>query len=147
MKVAIGCDHGGINLKNAVIEAIKETGNEYVDYGTYSTESVDYPVYAMEVATAVADGLADRGVLLCGTGIGMSIVANKVRGIRCGHVTDVDCARLTREHNNANMIAMGGRITDEATAKEIVKTFLTTDFLGGRHQRRVDMIDNLDKDR
>lgn len=145
MKIAIGCDHGGINLKQSVIDAIVEHGDQYVDYGTFSTESVDYPVYAALAAKSVVGGETDLGILICGTGIGMSIAANKIHGIRCGHVTTPECARLTREHNDANMIALGGRITDETTAREIVKAFLDAEFAGGRHARRVEMINNLEE--
>ncbi len=145
MKIAIACDHGGINLKQAVIDAVLEHGDTYVDYGTFTTESVDYPIYATLAAKSILDGETDLGILLCGTGIGMSIAANKFKGIRCGHVTTPDCARLTREHNDANMIAIGGRITDEATAKEIVKAFLDAEFAGGRHAGRVAMIKKIEE--
>ncbi len=146
MKIAIGCDHGGINLKPAVIQAIEECNAEYLDFGTYSEDSVDYPLYAEQAATAVAEGQCDLGVLMCGTGIGISIAANKVKGIRCGHVTSPECATLTREHNNANMIAMGGRITTPEEAKAIVIAYLQASFLGGRHQKRVDMITKLEEE-
>ncbi len=144
--IAIACDHGGINLKEAVIAAIKEYGAEYMDFGTFSTASVDYPLFAEQAAIAVAEGKCDLGILMCGTGIGMSIAANKIKGIRCGHVTTPECAALTREHNNANMIAIGGRITTEEEAKAIVLAYLKADFLGGRHQQRVDMITDLEKE-
>lgn len=145
MKIAIACDHGGINLKQTVIDAVVKHGDSYVDYGTFNTESVDYPVYATLAARSIIDGVCDLGILICGTGIGMSIAANKIKGIRCGHVTTPDCARLTREHNNANMIALGGRITDETTAGEIVRAFLDAEFAGGRHARRVDMIKDIEE--
>lgn len=140
MKIGIGCDHGGVILKNAVIKAVTELGYEYNDYGTLGFDSVDYPDFAEKVCLAVLDGEVDKGVLLCGTGIGISIAANKFKGIRCAHVTDVFQAQMSAEHNNANIIALGGRLTDEATATQIVKVFLTTLFLGGRHQNRISKI-------
>ncbi len=145
MKIAIGCDHGGIVLKDAVIRAITETGMEYVDYGTFTEESVDYPDYAEKVGRAVASGEADRGVLMCGTGIGISIAANKIKGIRCAHVTDAFQAEMCRQHNDANIIAMGGRINSPEDAYEFTKIFLTTPFAGGRHLRRVEKIAALEK--
>lgn len=144
MIVGIGCDHGGIVLKPAVLEALSELGIESIDYGTYSSESVDYPEYAKAVAEAVVRGEVDKGILLCGTGIGMSIAANKIRGIRCAHVSDNFCAQMCAEHNNANIIALGGRITTPEDAKTYVKTYLTTPFAGGRHQHRVDLITALE---
>ncbi|MBO7156231.1 MAG: ribose 5-phosphate isomerase B [Clostridia bacterium] len=140
MKVAIGCDHGGIVLKDSVIKAIVELGMEYVDYGTYDNASVDYPDYAEKVCKAIIAGEAEKGVLLCGTGIGISIAANKVNGIRCAHVTDNFSAQMSAEHNNAQIIAMGGRITKEEDAYTFTKTFLTTEFAGGRHALRVNKI-------
>ena len=145
MKIAIGCDHGGIVLKDAVIRAITETGMEYVDYGTFTEESVEYPDYAEKVGRAVASGEADRGVLMCGTGIGISIAANKIKGIRCAHVTDAFQAEMCRQHNDANIIAMGGRINSPEDAYEFTKIFLTTPFAGGRHLRRVEKIAALEK--
>ena len=140
MKVAIGCDHGGIVLKDACIRALTDLGFSYVDMGTYDDQSVDYPDYALKVALAVKNGEADKGILLCGTGIGISIAANKVKGIRCAHITDIFCAQMAAEHNNANIISMGGRITSEEDAYNMVKKFFTTEFAGGRHQKRVDKI-------
>lgn len=140
MKIAIGCDHGGIALKDACVKAVEDLGGEVVDYGTYDTQSVDYPDYALKVALAVKNGDADKGILLCGTGIGISIAANKVKGIRCAHVTDKFCAQMCSEHNNANVIALGGRITAPEDAYEFVKIYLTTPFAGGRHQNRIDKI-------
>ena len=140
MKVALGCDHGGFVLKAKVVETLQKLGAEVVDFGTNNEESVDYPVYAEKVAHAVADKVCELGVLLCGTGIGMSIAANKVKGIRCANVATMKAARLCKEHNNANMIALAAdEITIEA-AKEIVYIWLNSEFLGGRHQTRVDMI-------
>ena len=140
MKIAIGCDHGGINLKEACISACVELGHEVEDMGTYDTQSVDYPDYALKVALSVGRGESDKGILLCGTGIGISIAANKVKGIRCAHVTNEFCAQMASEHNNANIIAMGGRISTPEEAYGMVKKFLTTPFAGGRHAMRVGKI-------
>lgn len=145
MKVAIGCDHGGIVLKEACIEALRELNIDFTDEGTYTEESVDYPDYAEKVCKKVQSGEADKGILLCGTGIGISIAANKMKGIRCAHVTDLFCAQMAVEHNNANVLAMGGRITSPENAKEFVKKFFTSEFAGGRHQRRIDKIMALEK--
>ena len=143
MIIAIASDHGGFELKNRVREHLKERGIKVVDLGTDSEESVDYPVYGKACAEAVASGKADLGVVCCGTGIGISIAANKVKGIRCGLCTSVEMAELTKKHNNANMIALGGRTTDPDLALQIVDRWLDTDFEGGRHQRRVDMLDEM----
>ncbi len=140
MKIALACDHGGLNLKNAVIEYLKNNGYEYKDFGTTTTDSCDYPDYALPAAEAVASGEFDRGILICSTGIGVSIVANKVKGIRCAHCHDTYCAMYTRLHNNSNVLAMGEKVVGVGYALEIVKIFLTTEFEGGRHQRRVDKI-------
>ena len=140
MKIAIGCDHGGIVLKNDVIRAVLDLGLDYVDFGCYDNSSVDYPDYAKKVCDAILSGEAQKGVLLCGTGIGISIAANKVNGIRCAHVTDNFSAQMSAEHNNAQIIAMGGRITKGEDAYTFTKTFLTTEFAGGRHAIRVDKI-------
>ena len=140
MKIAIGCDHGGINLKAACIEAVESLGHTYVDFGTYTTDSVDYPDYAVKVAQAVQSGECDKGILLCGTGIGIGIVANKFKGIRCAHVTDAFCAQMCAEHNDANVISMGGRITTPEDAGKFVRIYLTTPFAGGRHAGRVGKI-------
>ncbi|NLL55796.1 MAG: ribose 5-phosphate isomerase B [Clostridiales bacterium] len=145
MKVGIGCDHGGFVLKEACIEALNELGIEYCDYGTYSEESVDYPDFAVKVAQAVLNNHVDKGILLCGTGIGISIAANKFRGIRCAHITDVFSAKASAEHNNANIIAMGGRITSPSEAKAMVKAFFSTPFAGGRHTLRLDKITQIEK--
>ncbi len=145
MKVAIGCDHGGIVLKDACEKALREIGVEYVDLGTYTTESVDYPDYAEKVCRAIQNGEADKGILLCGTGIGIGIAANKMKGIRCAHVTDEFCAQMAAEHNDANVISMGGRITSPEDAEKFVKKFFTTAFAGGRHQNRIDKITALEK--
>ena len=141
MKVSIGCDHGALALKNKVVSHLKERGFEVADFGTYSLDSCDYPDFAGAAAKAVAAGECDRGIVLCTTGIGVSIAANKVKGIRAAAVSDTATARLIREHNNANVIAIGARIVGAELAKDIIKTFLTTDFSGEeRHQRRIDLI-------
>lgn len=140
MKVAIASDHGGNALRKELIELLKEMELDYVDLGPETDDSVDYPDYAKPVAEGVANGTYDRGILVCGTGIGMSIAANKVEGIRCALVHDVYTAHATREHNDSNIIAMGGRVIGGALAREIVKTWLTTEFEGGRHERRIEKI-------
>lgn len=144
MKIAIGCDHGGIVLKPAVIKALTELGAEVVDLGTYDESSVDYPVYGLKVAEAVASGDCDAGVLMCGTGIGISISANKVKGIRAAVVTNEFMAEMTKRHNNANIIALGGRVVTPEQAESIVKAWFTTEYEGGRHQRRLDMIADIE---
>lgn len=140
MKVAIASDHGGNALRKELIELLKEIELDYVDLGPETDDSVDYPDYAKPVAEGVANGTYDRGILVCGTGIGMSIAANKVEGIRCALVHDVYTAHATREHNDSNIIAMGGRVIGGALARDIVKTWLTTEFEGGRHERRIEKI-------
>ena len=146
MKVAVGCDHGGFVLKDAVISTLEELGAQVVDMGTYSTESVDYPVYGKKVADAVANGECDLGVVMCGTGIGISIAANKVKGIRAAVVTDEFMAEMTRRHNNANIIALGGRVITPVKAKSLVKAWYTAEFEGGRHQERIQMINEIEKE-
>ena len=141
MKIAVASDHGGYKLKEAVKAYLQSRGIEVMDLGTDSEESVDYPIYGKACANAVASGEADKGIVCCGTGIGISIAANKVKGIRCGLCTNVEMAELTRKHNNANMLAMGGRIIDEETGQAITKAFVDTEFEGGRHQRRIDMLE------
>lgn len=138
--IAIGCDHGGINLKEIIKKSFDEKGLEYKDFGTYSTESCDYPDYAKAVCDGVISGECEKGILICGTGIGMSIAANKIDGIRAAHVTDTYSARMTREHNNANVICLGERITGCDLALEIVNAYLNAEFQGGRHQNRVDKL-------
>ena len=141
MKVAIGCDHGGINLKPVLIEYLEKNGIEYKDFGCYDKVSTDYNEYALAVSKAVANGECDKGILFCGTGIGMSIVANKVKGIRCGHCHDVFSAKMTRLHNDANVLAFGERVVGPGLAMEIVDAFLSTEFSGDeRHARRVEKI-------
>lgn len=143
MLIAIASDHGGFELKEKVKEHLRERNVKFVDLGTNSTESVDYPVYGKACAEAVASGKAERGIVICGTGIGISIAANKVKGIRCGLCTSVEMAKLTRQHNNANMLAIGGRILETETAFAIVDAFIDTQFEGGRHKRRTDMLDEM----
>lgn len=145
MKIAIGCDHGGIVLKDAVTSTLEALGAEVVDLGTNSTDSVDYPTYGLKVAEAVASGQCDAGVVMCGTGIGISISANKVPGIRCAVVTNTYMAKLTKNHNNANIIALGGRVITPDEAKDIVTAWYTAEYEGGRHQRRLDMITDIEK--
>ena len=145
MKLVIGSDHGAVDLKEEVKELLKAEFPEVEveDKGTFGKEAIDYPDVAEKVCTPVANGEADRGIVLCGTGIGISIAANKVKGIRCGLCTSVEMAELTKKHNNANMIALGGRTTDPELAMKIVDKWLDTEFEGGRHQRRVDMLDEM----
>lgn len=145
MKIAIACDHGGLNLKNAVIDYLKDNSYEYVDFGTDSTASCDYPDFALPAAEAVASGECDKGILICSTGIGVSMVANKVPGVRCAHCHDAYCAKFTRLHNDANVLAMGEKVVGVGYALQIAETFLTTEFEGGRHQRRVDKITAIEK--
>ncbi|MCI8647949.1 MAG: ribose 5-phosphate isomerase B [Firmicutes bacterium] len=143
MKIAIASDHGGYKLKEEIKQYLQERELEVLDLGTDSEESVDYPKFGHDCAEAVASGTADRGIVCCGTGIGISIAANKVKGIRCAVCTSVIMAELARQHNNANMIALGGRTTDTETALEITKTWLDTEFEGGgRHERRVNLLNS-----
>ncbi|MEJ9281276.1 MULTISPECIES: ribose 5-phosphate isomerase B [Ureibacillus] len=144
MKVAISSDHGGMNLRKEIMDLLDEMNIEYEDFGPKTSESVDYPDYALPVAEGVASGKYDRGILICGTGIGMSIVANKVKGVRCALVHDVFSAKATRCHNDSNVLAMGERVIGPGLAREIVKTWLNTDFEGGRHERRVNKITELE---
>ena len=135
--LALGADHGGVALKNRLAAALAEAGHEVRDYGTDGPASVDYPDFAQAVCAAIEDKQADFGILVCGTGIGMSIAANRHPGIRCGLVHDVTTARLTRAHNNANVLALGARIIGEEVALDILHAFLATEFEGGRHERRL----------
>ena len=142
MKIAIGCDHGGYVLKVEVLKHLQEKGYEVTDFGCDSTDSVDYPEYARSVAKAVAAGEADKGIVICTTGIGVSIVANKVKGIRAALCSETTSARLTRMHNDANVLAMGGGIISTYLAKDIVDTFLETEFCGEeKHARRISHIE------
>ncbi|AZB40912.1 ribose 5-phosphate isomerase B [Bacillus sp. FJAT-42376] len=140
MRVAIASDHGGMNIREEIKSLMDEMGIEYEDFGCECSQSVDYPDYAVPVAEKVASGEADRGILICGTGIGMSISANKVKGIRCALVHDVYSARLTREHNDSNVLAMGERVIGPGLARDIAKTWLESQFEGGRHANRLGKI-------
>lgn len=141
--IALGCDHGGYDLMQAVKAHLDTIGEEYLDCGTFSKDSCDYPEFGRAAALAVLDGDCDKGIIICSTGIGISITANRYKGIRCGLCHDEMTARLTREHNNANMLAMGALCVDEELAIKIVDTFLKTEFSGGeRHIRRINLIDN-----
>ena len=143
MKIAVASDHGGFALKEEIKKYLISEGIEVIDLGTDSEESVDYPVYGKLCGEAVASGKADRGIVCCSTGIGISMVANKIKGIRCALCTDAYMAEMTRKHNDANMLALGGKTTDTDTALTITKTWLETEFEGGRHKRRVDMINEM----
>ena len=145
MKIALACDHGGLNLKNTVKDYLLKNGYEAEDFGTDCTDSCDYPDFALPAAEAVADGSCDRGILICSTGIGVSMVANKVPGVRCAHCHDSYCAKFTRLHNDANVLAMGEKVVGAGYALEIAEVFLKTEFEGGRHQRRVDKISAIEK--
>jgi len=143
MKIAIASDHGGFALKEQVKAHLTERNLEVLDLGTHSEESVDYPAYGKACGEAVVNGEADLGIVVCGTGIGISIACNKVKGVRGGLCTSVEMAHLTKQHNNANVLALGGRTTAPELAMAIVDEWLDTEFEGGRHQRRVDMLDNM----
>ncbi|MCT8140093.1 ribose 5-phosphate isomerase B [Anaerobacillus sp. CMMVII] len=145
MKVAIGSDHGGINIKAEIKSLMDEMNIQYEDVGCNCADSVDYPDYALPVAEKVVSGEVDRGILICGTGIGMSIAANKIKGIRCALAHDTYSAKATREHNDSNVLAMGERVIGPGLAREIAKVWLETEFEGGRHARRVDKITFLEK--
>ena len=143
MKIAVASDHGGFTLKEQVKDHLIERNLEVLDLGTHSEESVDYPAYGKACGEAVVNGEADLGIIVCGTGIGISIACNKVKGVRCGLCTSVEMAHLTKQHNNANVLALGGRTTAPELAMAIVDEWLDTEFEGGRHQRRVDMLDEM----
>ena len=143
--IALGSDHAAYKLKLAIAEHLKEKGIEFEDLGCYGTESVNYPEYGQKVAEAVAAGKYEYGIVVCGTGIGISLAANKVPGIRCAVCSDTYSAKYTRLHNDANMLAMGERVVGQGLAMEIVDTFLSTGFEGGRHDKRVDMITAIEK--
>lgn len=140
MKIAIGNDHTAVEMKNHIKKFLEERGHEVVNFGTDTADRCDYPVYGKKVAEAVASGACERGVLICGTGIGISLAANKVKGIRAAVCSESYSARLTRQHNNANIIAFGARVVGEATAEMIVEEFINAQYEGGRHQKRIDMI-------
>ncbi|HZK00082.1 MAG TPA: ribose 5-phosphate isomerase B [Tissierellaceae bacterium] len=143
MRIGIGSDHGGYELKESIKEYLTEEGIEFIDYGTNSLESVDYPDFGKAVSNAVLTNEVDRGILICGTGIGISISANRNKGIRCALCTDSYSARMSRMHNNANILALGGRVLGVGLALNIVNTFLETEFEGGRHERRINKIDEI----
>lgn len=140
MKVAIGCDHAGVSLKNAILPVLKELAVEWEDFGTTTEESVDYPDFGERVSEEVSKNNVERGILICGTGIGMSIVANKFPGIRAALCHDSYSAKISRLHNDANLLVLPGRLIDKETAKKIVRIWFTTPFEGGRHQKRLDKI-------
>ena len=143
--IAIGSDHGGFHLKQEIMKHLDELGLAYHDYGAYTTESCDYPAYGEAVARAVAGGECERGILVCGTGIGIGIAANKVHGIRCATCSDCYCAEMSRRHNDANILALGERVTGVGLALKIVDTFLNAEFEGGRHARRVALIGQIEE--
>lgn len=146
MKIAIACDHGALALKNRFVARLQEKGYEVLDFGTHTLDSCDYPDYASQAARAVADGTCEKGVVLCTTGIGVSIVANKTKGVRCALLSDVMSARLTREHNDTNMMAIGAGVVGENLALEILDTWLDTPFSHNeRHQRRINKVMALEK--
>ncbi len=147
MKLVIAADHGGLELKDELFQRLQNAGVEIEDLGTYEPDSVDYPEFAFMAAKALADGHADRAIVVCGTGIGISIAANKVKGILCAKVNSVEEGKLAAEHNHANMLAFGGRTTDVDTAFEAVQAWLATPFAGDRHERRVNIIKDYDHDR
>lgn len=145
MKIAIGNDHAATDLKMEIMEYVKSLGHEVINFGTDGHESCNYPEFGEKVGRAVVSGEADCGILICGTGVGISLAANKVKGVRCGVCSDVTTAHLIKEHNNANVIAFGARIVGGELAKDIVKSYLEAEFLGGRHQKRVDMISEIEQ--
>jgi len=144
MKIAIGADHAGFELKNQLGDVLRQSGHEVCDFGTNSAESTDYPDYAVPVAKAVASGNVERGVLVCGSGVGMSITANKVCGVRAAVGMSIEEVRLTRAHNNLNVLTLGARFTDPIRARELVQAFLETPFDGGRHARRIAKITEME---
>ncbi len=146
MKIILGCDHGGVELKEVIAGVLKSIpGVELIDAGTYGEESVDYPVFGAKVAEAVSKGEVERGIAVCGTGIGMSIVANKYHGVRAALCHDCFTAKMSRKHNDANVLVLGGRVTGREVAIDMLKEWLATPFDGGRHQRRIDEISDLEK--
>ncbi len=145
MKIAIGSDHAGYDLRKIVIDHLDSKGVEVQDAGTYTNDSTHYPIYAQKVAKAVTAGEVDFGILICGTGVGIGISANKIPGIRCAPVSDCYSARMARAHNNANILALGGRVLGFGLAIEIVDTWLSQEFEGGRHQTRVDLISKIEQ--
>ncbi|HHW18684.1 MAG TPA: ribose 5-phosphate isomerase B [Firmicutes bacterium] len=145
MKLAIGSDHAGYRLKTEILEFLKEMGHEVLDFGTHSEDSVDYPDFALKVAESVRDGESELGVLVCGTGLGMAIAANKVPGIRAVTCTDTFSAHMAREHNDANVLCLGARVTGGGLARDIVKAWLEARFQGGRHERRLAKITDIER--
>ena len=145
MKIAIGNDHAAVELKNEIMEYVKSLGHEVTNFGTDTNDSVNYPEYGEKVGRAVASGEYDCGILICGTGVGISIAANKVNGVRAAVCSDVTTAHLVKEHNNANILAFGARIVGSELAKDIVKAYLDAEFQGARHQRRIDMLSEIEK--
>lgn len=143
--IAIGCDHGGLNLKTAIVKYFEEQGIPYEDYGTMTEDSVDYAPIAVKVARSVASGESEKGILCCGTGIGISLAANKVKGIRAAVCTNAFCTEMTRRHNDANILCMGGRVISPEEAVQFSQIFLETSFDGGRHQRRIDQIAEIEE--
>ena len=145
MKIAVGCDHGGLEHKNAIAEHLKSEGFEVEDFGIYENKSVDYPEIALKVANSIKNGENELGILVCGTGIGMSLAANKVNGIRAAACSEHFSAKYTRLHNNSNILCLGGGVIGIGTALELCDIFVNTEFEGGRHQRRIDMITEIEK--
>jgi ribose 5-phosphate isomerase B len=144
MKIAIGCDHGGYLLKQEILAWLEENGYEYEDVGCYSRERTNYPIFGEKVGRLVASGACERGIVLCTTGVGISIAANKVRGIRCANCADSLCAEMSRRHNDANVLAIGAGLIGDNLAKRMVEIFLTTEAEGGRHANRVAMLDAIE---
>ena len=144
MKIALGCDHGGYELKQHIIKVLEKLGHEYEDFGCYNLDSCDYPDFGAAAAKAVAEGKCDKGIVICTTGIGISIAANKVKGIRCAHCADSLEAEMTRRHNDANMLALGAGLIGQNMADCCVEVFLNTEFEGGRHARRVGELDAIE---
>ena len=146
MKIAVACDHGGLTLKNAVIAYVEKLGHEVKDFGTYTKDSCDYPDFALAAAEAVASGECERGIVVCSSGIGVSMVANKVPGVRCAHCHDLYCAKFTRLHNDANVLAFGEKVVGVGLMEEMVSVFLATEYEGGeRHDRRLAKIAAIEK--
>lgn len=140
--IALGCDHGGLEIKNAIADYLKAKGIDFVDVGTYTSDSVDYPVYAKKLCAEILGGSCEKGILCCGTGIGMSIAANKHRGIRAAVLSDEFSAEMTRRHNNSNVLCLGGRVIDCEKAVRLAEIFLSTPYEGGRHDKRVAMLED-----
>ena len=143
MKISIGCDHAGFEAKEIIILLLKELKYDILDLGTNSIDSVDYPIYGLKVGESIKNKIADMGIVVCGSGIGISIAANKISGVRAALCTSVEHAILSRKHNNGNVLALGARLTDEKNIKEIVIKWLNTSFEGGRHQKRINLIEKI----